>query len=285
MAGFTQPAAPPLFLRDGERGRLASASPDIDRHMPWLLATCLVFFGLLGAPATLAAEIRVLSAGAFKPVLEALVPAYEKRTGNAVVVVNDTVGALVRRIEAGEAFDVAVLTPEAVARLGKAGKVVPGAVPLARVGIGVAVREGAAVPKIDTTAAFKQALLDARAVALVDPASGGSSGIYLAHLFERLGIADRIMPKAVLVPGGLVATRVLSGEADLALHQISEILAVPGTHLAGPIPAALQQYTAYVGITGAAARDQGTATAFLQDLTGEDAARVLKQKGMDPPDH
>ena len=248
-----------------------------------MLATCLVLFGLLGARATRATEIRVLTAGAFKPVVETLAHAYEERTRNVVVVVNDTVGALVRRIEAGEAFDVAVLTPEAVAQLGKAGLVVPGAVPLAQVGIGVAIREGAPVPEVGTTAAFTQALLAAQAVAFVDPASGGSSGIYLAHLFEQLGIADRIMQKAVLVPGGLVATRVVSGEADLALHQISEILAVPGARLAGPIPAELQQYTVYVGVIGAAARDRDMAATFLRDLTGEGAASVLKQKGMDPP--
>ncbi len=248
-----------------------------------MLATCLVLFGLLGTPAAFAMEVRVLTAGAFKPVVEALVPAYEARTGNVVVVMNDTVGALIRRIEAGEAFDVAVLTPDAAARLGKAGKIVPGAVPLARVGIGVAVKEGAPMPEISTTAAFTQALLAARAVAFVDPASGGSSGIYLPHLFERLGIADRIMQKAVLVPGGLVATRVVSGEADLALHQISEILAVPGAQLVGPIPAELQYYTVYVGAIGTAARDRDTAAALLRDLTGEGAARVLRQKGMNPP--
>ncbi len=223
-----------------------------------------------------------MTAGAFKPVLETLIPAYEERTRNVVVVVNDTVGALVRRIEAGEAFDVAVLTPEAVARLAKAGKVLPVVVPLARVGIGVAVGEGAPVPEVGTTAAFTQTLLAAHAVAFVDPASGGSSGIYLAQLFERLGIADRIMRKAVLVPGGLAAARIVSGEADLELHQISEILAVPGARLAGPIPAELQQYTVYVGAIGAAVRERDAAASFLQDLTGEGAARVLKQKGMEP---
>ena len=251
--------------------------------MHWIPAACLILFGLLGVPPALAVEIRVLTAGAFKPVVEVLALAYEQRTGNVVVVMNDTVGALVRRIEAGEPFDAAVLTPEAAARLSKAGKLVPGAISLARVGIGVAVREGAPLPEVGTTAAFTQALLAARAVAFVDPASGGSSGIYLAQLFERLGIADRIMQKAVLVPGGLVATRVVSREADLALHQISETLAVPGARLAGPIPAELQQYTVYVGAVGTAARDRDAAAAFLRDLTGEGAARVLKQKGMDPP--
>ncbi|HEY0205294.1 MAG TPA: substrate-binding domain-containing protein [Acetobacteraceae bacterium] len=252
------------------------------RQMHRLIAACLGILGLSGVSVSHATEVRVLTAGAFKPVLETLIPAYEERTRNVVVVVNDTVGALVRRIEAGEAFDVAVLTPEAVARLAKAGKVLPVVVPLARVGIGVAVGEGAPVPEVGTTAAFTQTLLAAHAVAFVDPASGGSSGIYLAQLFERLGIADRIMRKAVLVPGGLAAARIVSGEADLALHQISEILAVPGARLAGPIPAELQQYTVYVGAIGAAVRERDAAASFLQDLTGEGAAGVLKQKGMEP---
>ena len=90
-------------------------------------------------------------------------------------------------------------------------------------------------------------------VAFVDPASGGSSGIYLASLFDRLGIADRIRPKAVLMLSGLVATRVVSGEAGLALNQISEILVMPGARLAGPIPADLQMYTVYAGAIDAAA--------------------------------
>ena len=254
--------------------------------MQGMLLGCFALLGWLGTSVASAAEIRVLTAGAFKPVVAAVAPGFEKRTGNTVVVVNDTVGALMRRIAAGEAFDVAVLTPEAVARLGGAGKVVSGSsVTLARVGIGVAVKDGAPAPDIGTVASFARALLAARAVAYVDPASGGSSGTYLAQLFERLGISDRIGPKAVLVPGGLVATRVVSGEADLALHQISEILAVPGARLVGPIPAELQSYTIYQGAIGATVRDRDAAGAFLQDLTGGKAISALKEKGMEvvPP--
>ena len=252
--------------------------------MRGILLGCFALLGWLGAPAAFAAEVRVLTAGAFKPVVAAVAPDFEKRTGNAVVVVNDTVGALVRRIATGEAFDVAVLTPEAIARLGEAAKVVSGSsVPLARVGIGVAVKDGAPAPDIGTVASFTRALLAARTVAYVDPASGGSSGVYLVQLFERLGIADRIGPKAVLVPGGLVAMRVVSGEADLALHQISEILAVPGAKLVGPIPAELQSYTIYQGAVSATVRDRDAADAFLQDLTGGKAMSVLKETGMEVP--
>ncbi|MDB5953295.1 MAG: bacterial extracellular solute-binding family protein [Massilia sp.] len=79
------------------------------------------------------------------------------------------------------------------------------------------------------------------------PQAGGSSGVYLARLFDKLGIASQIKAKAVLAPGGLVAQRVVNGEADIALHQISEILAVPDAVLVGPIPAAIQNYTVHAG--------------------------------------
>ena len=132
-------------------------------------------------------------------------------------------------------------------------------------------------------AAFQQALLAARGVATIDPAAGGSSGIYLWQLFEKMGIAAQLKPKAVLVPGGLVAQRLLNGEADLAIHQISEILAVPGATLVGPLPAEIQNYTVYAGAVAAKARDAAAAQALLATLAGPAAAQVLKDKGMEMP--
>src|SRR4030081_3367758 len=131
-----------------------------------------------GAPAgAVAAEIKVLTAGAFKQVVLALVPEFEKQTGHKVTVENDTVGALTKRIEAGETFDVAVLTPGAVNDLSSKGKLVAGSrTSLARVGIGVVVKDGASKPEIGSVDAFKRALLAARSVAYIDPAAGGSSG-------------------------------------------------------------------------------------------------------------
>ncbi len=200
----------------------------------------ILAFVIFAAPA-LAAEIKVLSAGAFKPVVVALVPEFEKQTGHKVTIDNDTAGGLARRITGGEAFDLVVVPPGGIEPLVKAGKVVDGsAVRLARVAIGVAVKKGAPSPDISSVAAFQDALLKARAVAYIDPAAGGSSGIYLSELFVKLGIADRIKPKAVLVPGGLVAERLVNDQADIALHQISEILAVPGATLVGPIPREIQ---------------------------------------------
>ena len=98
-----------------------------------------------------------------------------------------------------------------------------------------------------------------------------------------MGIAAQIKAKAVLVPGGLVATRVVSGEAELAIHQISEILAVPGAVLVGPIPAEIQNYTAYAGALSATPHDGAAAQAFLAALAGPQAAAVLQAKGMEKP--
>ena len=153
---------------------------------------------------------------------------------------------------------------------------------LARVAIGVAVKKGAPSPDISSVAAFQDALLKARAVAYIDPAAGGSSGIYLSELFVKLGIADRIKPKAVLVPGGLVAERLVNDQADIALHQISEILAVPGATLVGPIPREIQNYTIYAGALGTGARDAAAARALLAALKGPEAEAILKDKGMEP---
>ncbi|MDM0058533.1 molybdate ABC transporter substrate-binding protein [Variovorax fucosicus] len=229
-----------------------------------------------------AAELKVLTAGAFKPVVTALAPAFEQRTGHKLVIDNDTAGALAKRIAGGEAFDLVILTPAAVEQLVQAGKIVAGSpARLARVAIGVAVKQGAPAPDITSVAAFQQALLAARAVAYIDPAAGGSSGVYLSQLFEKMGIAPQIKAKAVLVPGGLVAQRLVTGEADIALHQISEILAVPGAALVGPIPAEIQNYTVYAGGIGTAARDAEAAKAFLALLGSAEARAVLQGKGME----
>jgi molybdate transport system substrate-binding protein len=145
------------------------------------------------------------------------------------------------------------------------------------------VKQGAPRPEIGSVEDFKRALLQARSVAYIDPAAGGSSGIYLDQLLTRLGIADAVKPKAVLVPGGLVAERVVNGEAEIGVHQISEILAVEGATLVGPLPPEIQNYTVYAAGVGATARQPEAARAFLELLRSPEAARVLTDKGMAPP--
>jgi molybdate transport system substrate-binding protein len=237
-----------------------------------------------GAPrGAAAAEIKVLTAGAFKQVLLMLVPDFEKQTGHKVIVENDTVGALAKRIEGGEVFDLAVLTPAAVNDLSSKGKFVAGSrTNLGRVGVGVVVMEGAPKPDISSVDAFKKALLAAKSVAYIDPAAGGSSGIYVAGLLDRLGVAAEVKPKAKLIPGGAVAEHIARGEAELGIHQISEILPVKGVTLVGPLPADIQNYTIYAAGLGAHGKESEAAKALLKTLSGPAAADVLKSKGMEP---
>jgi molybdate transport system substrate-binding protein len=250
------------------------------RRMLLGLAVAAVTAGAAGGAG--AAEIKVLTAGAFKQVLVALVPDFEKQTGHKVTVENDTVGALTKRIEGGEAFDVAVLTPGAVNGLTEKGKFVAGTrSTLARVGIGVMVKAGAPQPDISSVDAFKRALLAAKSVAYIDPASGGSSGIYINGLLDKLGIADQIKPKAKLKQGGYVADLIVSGAAELGIHQISEIVPVKEVTLVGPLPADIQNYTVYAAALGAGAKDADAAKALIKALTAPAAADVLKSKGME----
>jgi molybdate transport system substrate-binding protein len=249
------------------------------------------FLKLLIGPALLAgvlggaraAEVTVLTAGAFKQVVMAAAPAYKEATGNTLRVDNDTAGALARRVAGGEAFDLLILPAPVLAELAAKGLLAGAATPLASVGVGVAVRAGVPKPDISTVAAFRQALLNAPKIAYIDPAAGGSSGIYVAGLLTRLGVADTLRSRSVLVQGGLVADRVADGSADLAIHQISELLPVKGVELVGPLPEEIQSYTTYAGAVGGAARQPAAARDFLNLLGGPAGLAILREKGMQAP--
>ena len=251
--------------------------------LPRVAALLLMSAVALVAPVVRADTIKVLTAGAFKQVVVALVPAFERSTGHKVEVQNDTAGALARRIAGGEPFEVVAIPPSALQPLATDGTVdAASVVPLAKVAIGVAVKSGTPSPRLETVDQFKEAVLNARKVAYIDPAAGGSSGIYLDGLFQRMGIANAVRAKAVLVPGGLVAERLVNGEADLAIHQISEILAVPDVTLVGALPESIQNYTTYAGAVSSGAANAEAAKALLATLAGPQAAETLRTKGMTP---
>jgi len=145
------------------------------------------------------------------------------------------------------------------------------------------VKEGAAKPDIASVEAFKQALLKAKSVGYIDPASGGSSGIYVAGLLDKLGIANEIKPKAKLKKGGHVSDLVKAGEAEIGIHQISEIAGQPGVTLIGPLPAEIQNYTVYAAGISPATKDAEAAKALIGLLAGPSAANVLREKGLERP--
>ena len=244
-----------------------------------LLLASLALAAIGAAPAD-AADIRVLTSGAFRPVLEAIIPAFESRNGSKVVVTTDTSGGVAARIGRGEIFDLAILTPATAEGLARDGQVIL-VTPIASVGVGVAVKAGAPKPDISSSGAFRQVLLAAPKIAMVDPASGGTSGAYLATMFDKLGIADEMKPKLVLTPGGLAAERLVTGEATLALGQTSELIAVKGASLVGPLPLDLQSRTTYVAAMNPKASE--TPIILLAMLAGPETLNILASYGMEPP--
>lgn len=244
----------------------------------------LLTASLTAAPGALSAtEMKLLTAGAFEQVVKELVPHFERQSAHKVTIARGTAGELKARIERGDDFDVAVITPVVLDALAKEGKVISASrTNVATVGVGVGVKVGAPKPDISTVEAFKRALLNAKAVAYIDPASGGTSGMYIDKLLERLGIADEVRTKAKLKKGGHAAEFVASGEADIVLQQMSEIIPVKGVVAVGPLPPEIQSTTTYSAAISSASKSPDAAQALLKALSGPEAAALLKSKGMEP---
>lgn len=241
-----------------------------------------LFLTLVAGTAT-AADLKLLTAGAYKPAAVELVAAWQKQTGHTVTIENDTAGNIAKRIAAGEYFDIVVIPPLVLGpflgnRLDQSS-----AKPLASVGIGVVVRAGAAQPDMSSVDSWKQALLAAKSIAYIDPASGGSSGIYLAKRFEEMGIAAQLKDKTVLVKGGLVAERVAKGEAEIGMQQMSELIGVAGVTVVGPIPLEVQHYTIYSAAISVASRNPMEAAALMRFLDNPTNGDILKSKGLVGP--
>jgi molybdate transport system substrate-binding protein len=227
---------------------------------PAIGVTLVALLAFAGSAA--AAEVRVLSAGAMKAMVTELSEGFQKETGHMVVITADTGGGLRKRVEGGEKADVLVAPDAVMDALAKSNHVVADSRrDLARTAVGVAVREGAPKPDISTVDAFKRAVLEARSIVYLDPATGATSGIHVANVLKQLGLADSIKDKVVLWKGGYAAEAVASGKADLCLHQISEILPVKGVTLVGPMPAEINKVTVYTSslLTGAPTPDAGRA--------------------------
>ncbi len=254
-----------------------------------LLALALALV-LGGAPAV-AADITVLSAGAMRSVLQELVTPFEGGTGNHVTFAFGTAGDVEKRLEAGEAFDVAVATKPRLQKLETAGTIVPGSiVVIGRSPLALAVRAGAPKPDISSVDAFKRAMLDAKSIAYTDPASGGTSGIHMAQVMRDLGIADEIKAKTKLVSGKpgappAVGEAIAHGDAEIGLQPISELANVPGIDIVGPIPEPLQTPDlTYAAGLPAKGGNREASIALVKLLVGPAGVAVVKSKGLVPDD-
>jgi molybdate transport system substrate-binding protein len=215
-------------------------------------------------------EIKVLTSNGTSAIVRAIGDAFTRQTGHTLKVKIDVAVLLQKEIEAGEAFDVAVLTRSAVDALVASGAIdATTRTDIARSGIGVAVRSGTRKPDIATVAAFRQTV--------------GGSGLHFIKMVERLGIADAVRAKAKTQSGGAVGELVARGEAELAVQQISELLPVEGIDLIGPFPSELQLVTLFT--TGMSARSQhpDAAKALIRFFTTPAGLEVIRVKGMEPP--
>src|SRR5215471_8816102 len=241
-------------------------------HLPRTTGAILSTLVLFGSVQADAAEIRVLASNGVKAAVKELKPQLEKASGSTLSIDFSTTAALRERIEKGEAFDLAILTDDAVDALIKAGKISQmQRARLARVGISVGYRKGAAKPDITTAASIKQALLNAKSIAYT---GNGASRPGIDKMFERLGIAGQLKAKSHLTAAGAAPASVGKGESDLVLTLISEILPEPGVELAGPIPPEFQSYIGFSVAPSPKAASSPAVAALIKFLDGPAAASI-----------
>jgi molybdate transport system substrate-binding protein len=230
-----------------------------------------------------AGDIKVLCSQAFTEAMADLVPVFERETGHHVNISFGTTGAIAGRIERGEPADVVILTTPALEWLTAIARLTEDRVEIARSLVGIAVRPGMAVPDLSSVDNLKRFLLQASSIAYPDPSSGGASGLLFTHALETLGIMQAVQAKVRLVPGGAgVGELVSRGEADVAVHMISELKPVRGIDLVGPLPPSLQTPTVFAAGFGLLTFDPSTARAFVAFLITPPSADVLRAKGLVP---
>jgi molybdate transport system substrate-binding protein len=232
-----------------------------------------------------AADLKVISAGAVRGLIAQIIEDYSRQTGQKFDFTIGTTGQLRGIITSGQHADLVIVAVPLMGELEMTGKLTPGSrAELGRVGIGVAVRDGASVPDVATPDAFKKALVEARSVAYTNPAEGGTSGIYFNGLAERLGIGDAVKQKAVLTRGGReAAIEVAEGRAEMAVIYVSEAIAVKGVKVAGLLPPTLQDYSAYAAAIPQSTTDAAAARAFIAALTSPAMAERWRNNGFEPP--
>ena len=235
-----------------------------------------------------AAEVKMLGAEGMRQIMLDLGPRFERATGHTLMSTYDSTGQIVKRIEAGEDVDVVMINRSGIESLAKVRKVIAGSVTDVASSIAaVAVRKGAPRPDISSAEAFKRALLSAKSIARPSPAIGGSSGNHITKVLERLGITNEVNAKSVMYnspekmagsPGDLVA----KGQAEIALHQLQDLMAVPGIEVVGPFPGELRGTFMFSAAVTSSAKETEAGKSLIKFLGTSEAMAVIKAKGMEP---
>jgi molybdate transport system substrate-binding protein len=243
----------------------------------FVLATLLIATASAGA-----AEIKALITTAMQAAIVELVPPFERATGHKVTVGYDPSGGLAQRLRKGEFADMILIASTELDKLiGE--KKVKDRTDVSRTGIGLAVRKGAPHPDVSTPDALKKTLLAANSIGHTAPAGGGITALHVQSVFQRLGIAEQVAPKVRLAaggPNGRVSVLVASGEAEIGLQQVSELMSNPDVEVIGLLPDKLQQITINAAGITAAAKEPDAARALIKHLTAPEALAIYKAKGL-----
>lgn len=241
-------------------------------------------FGLIAAffqiaPAH-AAEIKILAPRAIWTILNVAGPEFEHATGHKLNVSVDLAAVVVRRVNAGEAFDLAVAAPAQIDGLVKDGKLLADTrTNVSRSGIGVEVRKGAPKPDISTVEAFKRAMLDAKSIGYLKT---GVSGQMVAAMLERVQLAEAIKSKVTMPETDIVSEMVAEGKIEIGMVNIAQVLTTPGVDLVGPLPPELQSYIVFSAGVSANSKAPDAARDLLKFLKSPAALAVMKAQGMEP---
>jgi molybdate transport system substrate-binding protein len=250
-----------------------------------IASALLAFAGLAAQTAAYAAEIRVVTSGAFTEAYKKLVPIYEAASGHKVISaygasIGNAPDSIPSRFARGEKFDLVILSEGGLEALMKDGKLVPGSrVDLARSQIGVAVRKGTPKPDISTVEALKQTLLNAKSVAY----SASASGTYLStEMFPKLGIAEQMQKTAKKIMSERVGAVVARGEAELGFQQVSELIYFKELDFVGTLPDAVQQTIFFSSALVQDAEQQEAAKHLVRFFTSPAVAEIVRGTGLDP---
>lgn len=247
-----------------------------------LKALGLALVATISSAGAMAADLKVLASNSVRTMLEDVAPLFTRASGRAVTLGFGTSAQVAKRVIAGEAVDLLVVTPDVVETLAKAGKLAGPSESVARSLMGVGVRTGTPHPDIGTPAALRKALLAVASVTFSDPGTGAASGVHTVKVFEQLGIGDEMKPKYRLGDGTSSGRMVVSGEAELAIWQISAMKPVKGLDIVGPLPPELQLVTHLSAVVAANAASPDAARALIAFFGSSEAAKAMRARGLEP---
>ena len=238
--------------------------------------SCAAFFGV---SQPMAAEIKVIGSPGVRGAVLALVPQFERETGHKVLTEFVVIAVIKRKVEAGEAFDIAIPSPEVIDEFIKAGKIAGDTrTAFGRTGLGVAARKGIPTPDISTADAFKRTLLNAGSVG---HSREGQSGVNFQIVLEKLGISAEMKPKLKTYDGNELAEALQKGTEELGVGGMAPMLEMKDVQILGGFPSEVQRWVQFGAGVNASSKEPLAARALLKFMMTPEAAAVAKSKGLE----